>query len=547
MRIRIAAAWAAALLALSPVEAATQQPANGSPPAMTANQWRDDLKFMASDMQKRHANLYHHVSREDFDGAVADLDAQIPNLPRNRIIVGMMRIAAMVGDGHTRVEPRKDPAFGFPSLPVKFYLFDDGLYVRAARPEQRDLLGARVEAIGGIAIDEAVRRVSELASRDNAVGPKLYAPLFLTMPDILEAVGLSNSREAASLTLSHNGRRWTVTVPAGAIDPLWPPDTDISLITPAGWIDANPARPPMWLQAPLDYHRLVELPERHALYAQVNMVADIAGETLGQFGDKILAKASATNPQAIVLDLRLAQGGNGDLRTDLVRDLIKAEDADTRLYVLTARGTFSASQFILDDLDRLTGAVFIGEPASSSPTDYGDGYKSQMPNSGISVRTAIKYWQSGQDMRPWIPTDLAPGYRFADYVEGRDPALDAALGFSPDQKLDERLFKQAATDAAAISRTADDPLYRYADVETIGWRTALRLLRAKQQDAALALARWTAGRFPKSSDAATVRGMVADAAGLRDEAREAAATAIRLDPNNRNAQSLLGGLSAKPK
>jgi len=547
VRIRIAAACVAALLALSTAAAAAQQPAGHSPPVVTAQKWRDDLRFMAAELQKRHANLYHHVSRQDFERAVADLDRQIPNLPRNRIIVGMMRIAAMVGDGHTRVEPRKDPAFGFPSLPVKFYLFDDGLYVRAARPEQRDLLGARVEAIGGIAIDEAVRRVSELASRDNAMGPKLYAPLFLAMPDILEAVGLSNSRETASLTLSHNGRRWTVTVPAGAIDPPWPPDTDISLITPAGWIDANPARPPMWLQAPLDYHRLVELPERHALYAQVNMVADVAGETLGQFGDKILAKASATNPQAIVLDLRLAQGGNGDLRTDLVRDLIKAEDADTRLYVLTARGTFSASQFILDDLDRLTAAVFIGEPASSSPTDYGDGYKSQMPNSGISVRTAIKYWQSGQDMRPWIPTDLAPGYRFADYVEGRDPALDAALGFSPDQKLDERLFKQTATDAAAISRTADDPLYRYADVETIGWRTALRLSRAKQQDAALALARWTAGRFPKSSDAATVRGMVADAAGLRDEAREAAATAIRLDPNNRNAQSLLGRLNAKPK
>ena len=545
MRIRIAAAFATALLALSVTGAAAQP---GKPaPELTANQWREDLRFMAAELQRRHANLYHHVSREAFERAVAELDRQIPSLPRNRIIVGMMRIAAMVGDGHTRVEPRKDPAFGFASLPVKFYLFDDGLFIRAARPEQRDLLGARVEAIGGVPVDEAVRRVSELASRDNAMGPKLYAPLYLAMPDILEAVGLSTSRNSATLDLLRDGRRWTVTLPAAGIDPSWPPDTDISLVTPAGWLDANPARPPLWLQAPLDYHRLMELPDRHALYAQANMIADVDGETLGQFGDKILAKASATNPQAIVLDLRLAQGGNGDLRTGLVRDLIKAEDADTRLYVLTARGTFSASEFVLDDLDRLTGAVFVGEPASSSPTDYGDGYKSQMPNSGISVRTAIKYWQSGQDMRPYIPVDIAPGYRFGDYSAGRDPALDAAVVFSPDQKLDERLFKQAAMDPAAISRIADDPRYRYADVETIGWRTALRLLRDKQQAAALALARWTAARFPDSSDAATVHGMVADAAGLPDEARQAANAAIRLDLNNRNAQSLLGRLSAKPK
>ena len=113
MRIRIAAACAAALLTLS--SAGAQQPATTSPPVLTASQWRDDLKFIAAELQKRHANLYHHVSRGDFERAVAALDRQIPNLPRNRIIVGMMRIAAMVGDGHTRVEPRKDPAFGFAS------------------------------------------------------------------------------------------------------------------------------------------------------------------------------------------------------------------------------------------------------------------------------------------------------------------------------------------------------------------------------------------------------------------------------------------------
>ena len=215
MRIRIAAACAAALLTLS--SAGAQQPATTSPPVLTASQWRDDLKFIAAELQKRHANLYHHVSRGDFERAVAALDRQIPNLPRNRIIVGMMRIAAMVGDGHTRVEPRKDPAFGFASLPVKLYLFDDGLFIRAARPEQRGLLGARVEAIGGVPAIEAIRRVSELASRDNAMGPKLYAPLYLAMPDILEAVGLSNSRDTANLTDFHfHDRVSSVRVISGA-------------------------------------------------------------------------------------------------------------------------------------------------------------------------------------------------------------------------------------------------------------------------------------------------------------------------------------------
>ena len=513
--------------------------AQDAPKPLTAEQWRGDLRFMMREIQTRHANPYHEVTRAELEKAAAELEADIPKLQRNAIIVRMMRIAAMVGDAHTRIDPRKDSAFGFPSLRLRLHLFDDGLWVRAAAPEFERLLGARVEAVGGVPVDEAIRRVSELASRENAMGPKLYAPIYLAMPDILQALRLSDSRDHATLTLVRNGKRWTERVEAGAVAALWPPDTDASLFTPEGWRDAHAGPQPMWLQAPLTYHRLVEVPNRSALYMQINMITDMPGQSLEQFGRLILDKAKATNPRALIVDLRLSYGGNGDLRHRFIPSLVRAEDADTRLFVLTARGTFSASQFLLDDLDRLTDAVFVGEPASSRATGYGDGYRSAMPNSGISIRASIKYWQSGQDLRPWTPIDLAPPYRFADYVAGRDPALDAALGFAPDQLLAERLFVGADKGAGAITALVDDPLYRYADIEAAGRQTAMRLLRAKRQDGALALARWTAGRFPKSTDAATVLALVANAGGLMDEARKAATAAIALDPNNRFVRSIL--------
>jgi hypothetical protein len=516
--------------------------ASGAEPApkeLTAEQWRQDLRFMVGEIERRHANPYHHVSRADFEAAAARLESQIPTLQRNAIIVGMMRIAAMVGDGHTRVDPRKDAAFGFRSLPLRLYWFDDGIWVRAVAPGHEDLLAARVDAIGGVAIDEALKRVSTLASRENAMGPKLFAPIYLAMPDVLEAVGLSDSRDHAVLTLVRDGKRWTERVAAGEVAALWPPDTDASLFTPDGWLDARKAALPAWLQAPLDYHRLIELPTDKALYVQLNMVTDTKEQTLEQFGRAILARAEASNPRTLILDLRLNYGGNGDLRHRFIPNLIRAEDADTRLVVLTARGTFSASQFLLDDLDRLTDAVFVGEPASSRPTGYGDGYRATMPNSGISVRTSIKYWQSGQDLRPWTPTDLAAPYRFADYVAGRDPALATALSFSRDQLIENRLLKPARAGTVAIAAVAAEPVYRYADIETAGWRTSMRLLREKQPTAALALARWTAGRFPRSSDAATVLALVANAGGLKAEARKAAEAAVALDPNNRFVRSIL--------
>jgi hypothetical protein len=206
--------------------------------------------------------------------------------------------------------------------------------------------------------------------------------------------------------------------------------------------------------------------------------------------------------------------------------------------VLTARGTFSASQFLLDDLDRLTDAVFIGEPASSRPTGYGDGYRSIMPNSGIAIRTSIKYWQSGQDMREWTPIDLAPAYNFADYVAGRDPALEAALSFKPEQTLEQRLADAASAGAGALDRVGSDLVYRYADLERAATTVAQRLMR-DDKASALRIARWAAERLPKSTDAATVLALVADSAGLRDEARKAALAAIAIDPNNRSVRAIL--------
>ena len=532
-----------------PLAAHAQQ--SSSPPAnLTAEQWREDLRFMVAEMRSRHANLYHEVSREKFDAAVADLDGRIPQLQRNQIIVGLMRIAALVGDGHTRVDPRKDKAFAFRSLPLKLYWFDDGIFIRAASPEYRDLVGARIEAVGGVPVAQAIARTSEIVSKETLSSARLMVPLYLAMPDILHALGLSKNRSTATLTMIRNGKRWSVELPAGGVADMWPPDTDASFMTPADWIDARTGPQPMWLQAPLDYHRLIPVPDARLLYAQLNVVSGTRDETLKAFGQRIFDQARATNPKAVVLDLRLNQGGYGDLRNAFIPWLIRTEDDDTRLFVLVARGSFSASQFILDDLERLTDAVLIGEPASSRPTGYGDAYKSTLPNSGIAVRTSIKYWQSGQDKRPFTPIDIAAPLTFADYVAGRDPGLVAAMAFIGESNLTDRLEAAAKNTGAQASVAAaktyvDDPAHRYRDVEREFVVSEQALLDRKQGPAALEVSRWAAKRFPRNSDLSTVWAYVANALGAKDEARQAIAAALAIDPSNRSAQSIRESIDKK--
>jgi len=533
------------LLFLSPKIQA--QTASLAPKALTAEQWREDLRFVAKELRTRHANLYHEVSKAELDAAIASLDARIPQMKRNQIIVEMMRIVAMVGDGHTRIDPRKDAAFAFPSLPLKLYLFEDGLFVRAAAPGHDGLVAARVEAIGGVPVAEAIARAAKLASRENISGPKLYVPIYLAMPDILQAIGLSDDTRAASLTLRKGSLSWTQSLAAAGVDPVWPPDTDISLVTPKGWADAHAGPPPMWLAAPLDLYRLIELPEKNAIYVQLNMVTDLKDENLTQFGERILKRAVATNPKAIILDLRLNTGGDGELRNGFIKSMIRAEDVDTKLFVLTARGTFSASQFLLDDLDRLTSAIFIGEPASSRPTGYGDAFRAAMPNSGVNIRTSIKYWQSGQDMRDSTSVDIAAPLTFADYAAGRDPALEAALAFQPQPHFAVTVVTAAkASGTVGVEKAANamlaDPKLRYADRERLIVIAQSNLYRAGMHVEGIALGKLAQVRFPRNGDIPTVMALSAEAAGDKAQARASAEAALAIDPNNRQAATVLRNL-----
>lgn len=520
-------------------------------PPLSAVQWQQDLQVLADEIRKRHQNPFHTVDASTFNNAVAQLDAAIPSMQRHEILAGFMRIAAMVGDGHTRVEPRKDRAFQLPSLPLKLYLFDDGLYVRAAAPQYAGLVGGKVEAIGGVPVDEAIRRAGELASRDNAMGVRLMVPIYLNMPHLLHALKLSQEPTRAGLTIMKAGMRQTVTLAAGDVEPMWPADTDVSLTTPDGWADARAiAQQPLWLQAPLQRYRLIELPQRDAVYAQLNMVADEPGETLAAFGKRIRERAQAIKASAIVLDLRLNQGGNGDLRTGFVRELIRAEDEGRRLFVLTARGTFSASQFILDDLDRLTQAVFIGEPASSKPSSYGDAYRINLPHSGIQMRTSIYWWQAGQNTDPWTWIDIAAPLSFAAYAAGQDPALEAALQYRPAASLDELVVAANRSGGAAgvqrlLAQHLADPALRYSDHATQWIDTALKLDVDSTRELAMLVADAAAAAFATSSDAAVVQASIAKSLGRFDAARAAGERALALNPNSRFARSLVESLPAR--
>jgi tetratricopeptide (TPR) repeat protein len=218
--------------------------------------------------------------------------------------------------------------------------------------------------------------------------------------------------------------------------------------------------------------------------------------------------------------------------------------------VLSARGSFSATEAILVDLRRLTKAVFIGEPASSKPNSYGDGYRSRLPNSRIALQTSI-YWHQlgGQANLPWTGVQLATPLTFADYAAGRDPALEAVFDYKPRPLLYPTLLDAAKTGGVpatmkALAAYKADRGNRYLNFASIEPQAGELLLGAKRPEEALAVAQDAAEAYPDSIDAWLVLAVVAQRLGHSGLSLDAARKTLALDPNNRSARNIMEKLGS---
>ena len=63
------------------------------PPQGSAEQraWREDLRFLAEQLRTRHPKPFYRTSEVEFDRAVQQLDASIPTLTRDQIVVGLIQ------------------------------------------------------------------------------------------------------------------------------------------------------------------------------------------------------------------------------------------------------------------------------------------------------------------------------------------------------------------------------------------------------------------------------------------------------------------------
>jgi hypothetical protein len=399
-------------------------------PPQEADAWRSDLRFMAKEMERTHKNLYHAISREEFAAMITTLDAKIPALARHEAIVEMARIVAAIGDGHTNIYPTRDPKIGFHMLPVAFTFFADGLYIRAAHESRRPLVGAKVLRIGDYGVTQAYAAVKTIIGHENEQGARYWAQYRLAMPEVLHALRITRTLDDVPLTLATDRGEEHITLHSFAPVEIMTGDTATLFNRREGWVDARDLSghpDPLWLGHTGDTFHFDHV--GNLLYVQINKVGDKANETLAHFSQRLHDEISATRPEKVAIDLRLNRGGDGTLIVPVIRSIVQSESIDRkgRFFAIIGPATFSAAQMLVDALEKYTNVTFVGEPTGSRGNAYGDSRTITLPNSGITVRASIYYWQDWHPLdkreatQPQIPAPLT----LNAYLNNLDPALQA--------------------------------------------------------------------------------------------------------------------------
>lgn len=519
--------------------------------ALTNVQWQQDLAAMQDGMRKTHKDLYHTVSQAKLEAAFRQLSVEIPSLGDDAITVRLMEIAAMVRDGHSGV----DVSFRNGNTHVAVWLarYDNGLYVRVAAKEYPQAVGARVMAIGGVPWQEALRRIDSIVDCDPGNDGQRWSwqpSLYLSDPLILHGLGMSASNTEVSYTLEKDGKSFDLT-----LAPTLNASDLVTLPGPVGWLDARKKAGVQPLEHPwTEPLQLAYVPGAKAIYVQFNEVELPEKETADGLALRFAQFSETHDADRLVLDLRHNPGGDNTILRPFLVSLIRSKfNRRGGMFVLIGPTTFSAAQNFVDRLENYADVIFVGQPTSNNVNFFGDPVGFELPNSHLDVEMAHLWWQDKdpRDRRTATFPEIAISEgSFADYVDGKDAALDFCLHASTPASFED-LMQAGANHGktAALAGYRDyesDPKHRYAEtlekrLNALGYQA----LQANGLAQAIVLFQVNAETHPDSANAFDSLGEAEEKASNTSAAVQAYQRSLQLNPQNRHAKEALERLQSK--
>ena len=159
---------------------------------LTAEQWTEDIDYFMNGMAKVHINPYHTTSQAVFETTASELKSKLSGMKDNEIIAGIVKMVAMIGDGHTVIDiagfhnnNNSGSVFNIHAFPLETYIFEDGVFVIYADQNNKELMGKKLIKINGTDIEAVIEKMKPIVPGDNEYNKKFSLPFFFIISEYL--------------------------------------------------------------------------------------------------------------------------------------------------------------------------------------------------------------------------------------------------------------------------------------------------------------------------------------------------------------------------
>lgn len=305
--------------------------------------WTADLIQMRDDLPKLAIGFTHFLSLEEWESCIDALimDMNSSYMSDEEIVYRTKEIIAKVRNAHTWFT---NDAYEYSMFyyPIGFMKMADGGYYIIRIIENKNLFGAKIEAINGYSMEEVIEEYKRIYPCETEIAIEGSIGRNMSYND-LSYLGLTNEKKCRFSLVLKNGERKDI-----MIEPILEDEIkNYTTYTLKDHIDELP----LCLQQPEGtndnyWYKIDE--DNRAFYFRYNRCVD--EEKYIDFSDKMVEAMVANQEKydKFVVDLRSNPGGNGRfLMNFLFKYNIFLKEQDAR--ILVGNRTFSAGISAVDD------------------------------------------------------------------------------------------------------------------------------------------------------------------------------------------------------
>ena len=395
---------------------------NGFSYAQNKKEWLEDIEYYKNTLEDKHINLYHTISKKEFNTEIKTLKHKISTLSNFQIIVELMRITQKIGagagDGHTSV-PLWNKELN--KYPLELINLDGQLKVVSIASKHQQCLGKTLKSINGIPVEEIYKKVSKLTPfTENNYSLMDRTCSYMVISEILKALHIITNTQNVEFTfIDKQGIDMSIILKAYSKDALTKinykkiKNTHSSIAVSKDEKNKN-----FWFTT---------LNSSKTVYINFNTYP--LKEDITNFSKQIYNAIETNKSKHLIIDLRDNYGG------DFFKGLILANylnacnsiNWQSNVYVLINRKTYSAAMVNAIQFKQILHAKLVGEPTGSNPNGYQDLGQFSLPNSKLLITYSKRKFRFQDANTNGLQPDVYIDLKWNSYKNNKDDVLNWVL------------------------------------------------------------------------------------------------------------------------